>query len=183
MEEKYRVTRQLLKAFCDAPPDGVILQTHSDKIREDCERIGALAQRCDLRVHLSIEGDGDRLPGLPPPPCSIEDRLRLIEDFSQADIPVVACLAPLYPLKDPHRFFSRLVSVGTRAAVIDHFIEGDGTSNGSRTLKTPLLEAMIKADPTSIELSYRDRIVNIARKYLPTGVSRDGFAGKYFFEK
>ena len=63
VEEKYRVTRQLLKAFCDAPPDGVILQTHSDKIREDCERIGALAQRCDLRVHLSIEGDGDRLPG------------------------------------------------------------------------------------------------------------------------
>ena len=63
--------------------------------------------------------------------------------------------------------------------IIDHFIEGDGTAEGSRTLKTRLPSAMKQVQEDSIQLPYRNQIVNIARNYLPVGVSAQGFAGHY----
>ena len=67
------------------------------------------------------------------------------------------------------------------AVVIDHYVGGDGSPDGSRTARTPLPAAMERALPGSSELAYRDRIVAIAREVLPgrVGVGRDGFAGRY----
>ena len=63
--------------------------------------------------------------------------------------------------------------------MIDHFIEGDGTQNGSRTYRTPLPSAIKLIDEEALELSYRDSIASIARNYLPVGISSTGFAGIY----
>ena len=65
--------------------------------------------------------------------------------------------------------------------MIDHFIEGDGTLNGMRTLQTPLPQAMSQVDPLSVSLSYRDRMVAVAQELMPgrVGVSIDGFAGRF----
>ena len=63
--------------------------------------------------------------------------------------------------------------------IIDHFIEGDGTVDGSRTFKTRLPSAMRQVRKDSIHLSYRNQIISIARHYLPVGVSAQGFAGNY----
>jgi hypothetical protein len=67
------------------------------------------------------------------------------------------------------------------AVVLDHFIGGDGSSDGSRTSRTPLPDAMRQIDPESLELTYRDRMAAIARKHLPgrVGLNIDGFAGRY----
>jgi DNA repair photolyase len=180
IEKKYRVTRKILQAMLSAPPDELILQTHSTLVEDDLDLITQLAQSCNLRLHISIEGDRDHLPGLPSPPSSINARIDLLAKFSKAGIKSVACLSPLYPIKDPHIFFSKLASTGAIAAVIDHFIQGEGTYNGSRTFKTSLPIAMENLNPESINLSYRDTIAKIARAYLPVGVSASGFAGKYF---
>ena len=134
---------------------------------------------CNLRVHISIEGDRDHLPDLPPPPSSNKARIELLAKFSKAGIKSVACLSPLYPINNPHLFFSKLASTGAIAAVIDHFIQGDGTYNGSRTFKTLLPLSMESINPESINLSYRDTIADIARAHLPVGVSASGFAGNY----
>ena len=91
----------------------------------------------------------------------------------------MACLSPLYPLKDADAFFQRLAETGINAVVIDHFILGDGTPDGSRTLKTGLPSAMAEVLAESTTLSYRDRVAEIARKYLPVGLSAEGFAGHY----
>jgi hypothetical protein len=82
-------------------------------------------------------------------------------------------------LKNPHRFFNRLSRTGIEAVFIDHFIQGDGTPDGSRTLKTRLPAVMAGVEPASIKLSYRDAVAEIARKYLPVGISSAGFAGVY----
>ena len=179
IERKYRVTRRLLEVMNEAPPDELILQTHSNIILDDLDLIAKLSRNCELRLHISIEGDLDRLPGLPSPPCSVESRFRLVEKFFKAGINVVVCLSPIYPVIDPSGFFQRLRSAGTSAVVIDHFIDGDGSKNGLRTKKTNLPEAMAEICPESVKLSYRDEIVDIAREYLPVGISRDGFAGRY----
>ncbi len=179
VERKYRLTRQLLKAMQGDPPDQLILQTHATFILDDIERIQSLSGICDLRVHISIEGDRDRLPGLPPPPCSLEDRMEVLKKFADRGIQTVACLSPLYPMKAPDAFFSRLSKIGISAVVIDHFIQGDGTPDGSRTLKTKLPQAMSEIAPESVDLSYRDAVARIAGKYLPVGISASGFAGHY----
>lgn len=178
-EKKYRITRRLLQAMRKDPPDQLVLQTHTSNIREDKPLIVELSGTCDLRVHISIEGDRERLPGLPPPPCSLDDRIRLLSEFASAGIDTVACLSPLYPLKDPEAFFTELSSTGIQAVVIDHYIEGDGTADGSRTDKTKLPAAMAAIDPASTRLSYRDKIARIAENYLPVGISCEGFAGNY----
>jgi DNA repair photolyase len=179
IERKFRITRRLLNQMLKQPPDKLILQTHSSIIVEDIEIIVALKHLCDLRIHLSIEGDRDSLPGLPPPPCSVNQRIKLVEKLTSRGITTIVCMSPLYPLIDPDRFFSQLTKAGASAVVIDHFIEGDGTQNGSRTYRTPLPSAIKLIDEEALELSYRDSIASIARNYLPVGISSTGFAGIY----
>ncbi|GJL77522.1 MAG: radical SAM protein [Nitrospinaceae bacterium] len=179
VEKKFRVTRRLLEAMHQAPPDQLTLQTHSASLLDDVERIQTLSRLCDLRVHLSIEGDRDRLDGLPPPPCPLEERMDALKQLSDSGISTVACLSPLYPMIAPEAFFFRLSEMGITAVVIDHFIQGDGTPDGSRTMKTKLPEAMAETAQESLDLSYRDAIARIAIKYLPVGISASGFAGHY----
>ncbi|MGP0565726.1 MULTISPECIES: hypothetical protein [unclassified Nitrospina] len=179
VEKTYRITRSLLDALLDAPPDELILQTHTTGIREDLARVQALSKLCRLRVHVSIEGDTGRLPGMPPPPSRLEDRIRLLRELSDAGIIAVACMAPLYPVNDPDAFFKKLAKTGIVGVVIDHFIEGDGTPDGARTLKTPLPPAMARVNPDSIYKEYRDHMAAIAVRYLPVGISSEGFSGEY----
>jgi DNA repair photolyase len=178
-EKKYRITRKVLQAMRITPPDEIILQTHSSTILEDLDLIDELSRNCKLRAHISIEGDRDRLPGLPPPPCSVDSRIQALELLSSRGIFTVICLSPLYPLNDAELFFRRLKSAGASAVIIDHFILGDGTSDGSRTQKTSLPTIMKNIMPESIHLPYRNKVIDIARNYLPTGVSASGFAGNY----
>ncbi len=177
LEKKYRISRSLLLAMIELPPDKIILQTHTADILEDKETIIKLAERTLVKVHISLEGDRETLPGLPSPPCSIDRRIEALSIFSKMGIETVACLSPLYPLKDPEKFFSRLALAGVSGVIIDHFIEGDGTREGSRTLKTTLPEIMRKIDASSVDLLYRDKIVKIARRFLPVGISAEGFSG------
>ena len=177
VERKVRLTRQLLCAMQEVPPDRLILQTHSTIILDDLNKIQSLSEICDLRVHVSIEGDMDHLPGLPSPPCSLKERMEVLKKFTDRGMQTVACLSPLYPMKAPDVFFSGLANMGVSAVVIDHFIQGDGTADGSRTFKTKLPKAMAKVNPRSVDLSYRDHVARIAGKYLPVGISASGFAG------
>ena len=179
IEKQYRITRQLLEAMRTHPPDELILQTHATAMRDDLELVAVLSQQCRLRVHVSIEGDVERLPGLPPPPATVAGRIELLRRLSSAGVFCVACLSPLYPMEHPAAFFEQLAWAGVDAVVIDHFIEGDGTAEGSRTWKTDLPRSMEAVDTASTRLEYRDSIAAIARTYLPVGISASGFAGHY----
>jgi DNA repair photolyase len=179
VEKQYRITRRLLEAMLTHPPDELILQTHATAMRHDLDWVAALSQQCRLRVHVSIEGDIERLPGMPPPPATVKDRIELLRQLSSSGIFTVACLSPLYPMQRPAAFFERLAGAGVDAVVIDHFIEGDGTPEGSRTWKTDLPRSMEAVSAESTRFEYRDRIAAIARTYLPVGISASGFAGRY----
>jgi DNA repair photolyase len=171
-ESRFGVTRSVLEAMLEEPPDELVLQTHGDRVAHAADLCSALARRCDLRVHVSIESDLDRLPGLPPPAASVDARLTAAARLRERGVRVVVTVSP--------RFFARIREVAD-AVVIDHFIEGDGSREGARTLRTRLPAAMAAIDPASTGLSYRDRIVAAARTAMPgrVGVSAAGFAGAY----
>lgn len=177
-EGRFGVTKALLEAMIEEPPDILIVQTHSRRVTGYLDLYDRLRTVTELRFHLSIESDRDRLPGLPAPACSVASRFRAATVLKEAGHRVVVTVAPLLPIGEPVRFFERIAEVAD-AVVIDHFIEGDGTRDGRRTLRSALPQAMAAIDPESVTLAYRDRMVGVARSVMPgrVGVSAEGFAG------
>src|SRR5204863_9126946 len=110
----------------------------------------------------------------------VSRRFEAAAALRRAGLRVVITVAPLLPIADPDTFFRRVAATAD-AVVLDHFIGGDGSPQGSRTLKTALPAAMAAVDPASVELGYRDRMGEVARRYLPgrVGFSIDGFAGRF----
>jgi len=178
-EERYGVTRRVLETMTLRPPDELSLQTHTHRVLGALDVCRTLAGRCRLRVHVSIESDRDRLPGLPPPASSVAERFEAVATLRAAGVFVVVTVSPLLPIADPPAFFARIADAAD-AVVVDHFIGGDGSAGGTRTLRTALPAAMAAVDPTSVALDYRDRMTAIARDVMPgrVGVGIDGFAGR-----
>jgi DNA repair photolyase len=164
----------------DRPPDGLIVQTHSHHVTDYLDLYPDLASRTDLRFHISIESDLDQLPGLPPSASTVEKRLQACAALRDQGLRTIVTVAPLLPIQDPDRFFARIAGVAD-AVVFDHFIAGDGSPNGTRTLRTRLPQAMAALNPSSTSLEYRDQMIAIALRHLPgrVGVNIDGFAGIY----
>jgi len=181
-EQRYRVTRSVLDAMLERPPDGLIVQTHSHLVVDETERIVELSQRCEVRVHVSIETDRERLPGLPPPASPVGRRFEACAALKGAGVRTVVTVAPLLPIAEPEGFFARIGEVAD-AVVLDHFVGGDGTATGHRTLRTGLPAAMEAVEPRSVEVGYLDEMAAVARRAMPgrVGVGRDGFAGRFSY--
>lgn len=179
-EDRYGVTTRILETMLERPPDLLVLQTHSHRIASRRDLLLALQNACRLRVHLSIETDRERLPGLPPPGSSVDRRFDAAASLKAAGIPTVITVSPLLPIADPPRFFARIAE-SAHACVIDHFVGGDGSESGARTHRTPLPAAMATVEPASLTLAYRDAMLTVARQHLPgrIGVGIDGFAARY----
>jgi hypothetical protein len=179
-ERRFHITRSVLEAMCRRPPDRLILQTHSHLVTDELDLCRELSAKCDLRIHVSVETDRERIDGLPPPASPVEKRLQACGRLKAAGLRTIVTVAPLLPIADPEKFFARIAEVAD-AVVLDHFIEGDGSADGSRTSRTSLPAAMRQVEPDSLELTYRDRMVAIAREHLPgrVGINIDGFAGRY----
>lgn len=179
-EARYGVTRGLLCAMLEEPPDLLILQTHSHRVTACLDLCRELSRRCRLRVHLSIETDREWFPGLPPHASAVEQRFRAARALTDAGLETVITVAPLLPIRDPERFFARVAECAS-AVVIDHFIGGDGSADGGRTRRTTLPQVMAAVEPGSLGLAYRDRMARVAQRYLPgrVGINVDGFAARY----
>lgn len=179
-ETRFGVTRAVLEAMAELPPDELIVQTHSHRVAEAADVLQEVASRSDLRVHVSIETDLERLPGLPPHASPVEARFQAARRLKDAGLRVIVTVSPLLPISEPERFFARVAEVAD-GVVLDHFIGGDGSPEGSRTRRTALPTAMLAVEPGSVALDYRDRMGEVARKYLPgrVGFHIDGFAGRW----
>jgi len=179
-ESRFAVSQRLLEAMTEEPPEVLILQTHTAAVAKHIPLLKRLSKLCQLRVHISIETDRDRLPGLPPPASPIEARFLAAQALREAGLKLVVTIAPLLPIEDPESFFGRLSTVSD-AIVIDHFIGGDGSLQGRRTLRTRLPEAMRAVRPESCSQDYLFKVLDWARKHYQgqIGIGRDGFAARY----
>ncbi len=179
-EKTFGITGRLLEAMSESPPDVLIVQTHTHLVNAYSDLYQQLARRCELRFHISIESDRDRLPGLPPPASSVEKRFEAAAALRAAGLRVLITVSPLLPIFEPRGFFERIAQVAD-GVVIDHFIRGDGTPDGSRTRGTKLPAAMARFDPQTTDDKYLERMVRVAQEVMPgrVGVNVDGFAGRF----
>lgn len=188
VERSARITYRLLEAMLESPPDELIVQTHSHRVADDAylplyEGLRGRIRDGGLRFHLSIESDRDALPDLPRTASTVQRRCQAAKRLKEAGHRVVITVAPLLPISDPEVFFRKLGEVAN-AVVIDHFIEGDGSStgDGSRTRRTGLPVAMERMHPGSTTLDYRREMIEIAGRLLGpsrVGVGIAGFSGRF----
>jgi DNA repair photolyase len=177
-ERRFRISQQVLEAMREEPPDLLIVQTHTADVARYADLLHGLPR---VRVHISIETDRERLPGLPPPASPVQARFEAARALHESGLEVAITVSPLLPIEDPERFFERIArSAG--AVVLDHYVGGDGTPDGSRTARTPVPAVMESLEPGCTKLDYRGRMVEVARRIMPgrVGVYTDGFAARYF---
>ncbi|MDQ6421539.1 radical SAM protein [Paenibacillus sp. LHD-117] len=128
IEYKERVTRSLLEAMVDLPPDFLLLQTRSPLVTRDIDLLQRLGR--GVRVSMTVETDREDIrkafsPSAPP----IAGRLNALRQLAEAGVPTQVAVAPLLPCSDG--FAETLRSVTERVCVDDYFM-GDG-SGGKRT--------------------------------------------------
>jgi len=133
IEYKEQVTRSLLEAMADDPPDFLLVQTRSPLVARDIDLLKGLGER--VRVSMTIETDRDDMrrlfsPSAPP----IAARLRTLAALSEEGIPTQAAIAPLLPSSES---FPRLLRQATGRVCIDDYFNGDG-SGGKRTQRLGL---------------------------------------------
>jgi DNA repair photolyase len=129
-ERRLRVTRGLLEAMVEAPPDRLALQTHTPGPLRDLDLLRAI--RGDLSVQITVETDRESIPGLPPHAFPPAERLRALGQVRAAGLRAVGVVAPLLPLRDPLAF-ARALDRSCDFVIVDHYLVGDGSRNGART--------------------------------------------------
>lgn len=132
-EKRYRITRRILEAMGERPPDLLALQTHTPNVLWDEDLLADLSARFPLSVQISVETDRESFP--PPIPrhaYPIRERIAALRRLREKGIACVAVVSPLWPLDDVERFARRLEEAATYV-VLDHFLIGDGSRGGSRT--------------------------------------------------
>lgn len=127
-EYKERVTRSLLEAMADDPPDFLLVQTRSPLVQRDIDLLLRLGDR--VRVSMTVETDVEDVrktfsPYAPPIPARLNALRRLME----AGVPAQAAVAPALPSSEA---FPHLLKAVVRRVCIDDYAMGDG-SGGKRT--------------------------------------------------
>lgn len=183
-ERTLGVTRSLLSAMVELPPDLLVLQTHTPGPLRDRDLLLALSRRARVVVQITVETDVDRVPGLPPHATPIAARLEALAQLRAAGLPAVAVVSPLLPLGD-ERSFARTLGACADGVILDHFLLGDGSKQGARTRRprshTPVtlpqaLEAAELGEWAGLERFWQ--VVGVFRDTLGeerVGVSREGF--------
>jgi len=176
MEAGAGLTRALLEAMAEKPPDFVLLQTRSPLVARDIDVIRRLGRR--IRVSMTVESDREDVrraltPSAPP----YAARLRVVRELREAGIPVQIAAAPLLPHSP--EFADRLAAAAPRVVVDDYF-RGDGSGGRrSRALRMPAVyDAAGWNEWYSPDAA--DRLFRQLRERMPdedaVGFSAEGFA-------
>ena len=128
LEREHQITRSLLEAMTENPPDFLFVQTRSPLVVRDIDLLRRLGS--GVRVSMTVETDLEPVrkaftPKAPP----IPDRLQALKRLKAAGVPVQAAVAPILPYSGE---FPRLLSGAVDIVCLDDFFMGDG-SNGKRT--------------------------------------------------
>ena len=174
-EKRLRITRGILEAMVDDPPDHLVLQTHTPHPLRDLD----LLRQLPCAVQITVETDRASIPGLPPHAFAPAARLAALRRCKQEGLDAVGVVAPLLPLDDPEAFAAALSESCTRV-ILDHYLIGDGSRGGART-KRRGLPALLEAAGffAWTRLEALESFAATCRRVLGprrVGVSKEGFA-------
>jgi DNA repair photolyase len=132
-ERSHRITRRILTAMRERPPDLLALQTHTPNPLWDEDLLVDLAGRFPVSVQISVETDRERLgPGFPRHAYPVAERIAALRRLRERGLETVAVVSPLWPLESPEGFARRLEEAAS-FVILDHYLLGDGSKDGRRT--------------------------------------------------
>lgn len=177
-EHRLRLAQSLLRVMLNRPPDLLVIQSHNTLVARDLDLVQELSRRCELWVSLTVETDRERIPGFPSHASSPHKRIAALRAFRERGVLTQAAVSPLLPLDDPEQF-ARDLNEACDRVIIDHYLIGDGSSNGLRTKRTifpQLLEYAGFGEWNSLDKLWEvksvfDRVLGPGRVL----VSREGF--------
>ena len=173
-EYKERLTRALLAAMADNPPDFLFVQTRSPLVTRDLDLLRQFGDR--ILVSITIETDREDVrraftPSAPP----LAARFRALQAVRDAGIPCQAAVAPVLPFSG--RFASRLAACTDRVTVDDYEL-GDGSGGRrSRQLGLERIYASLN-EPDPYSPWRRERLwAQLEQIFSPQALflSREGF--------
>jgi DNA repair photolyase len=189
VEKELQITKSLLEAMIELPPDSLVIQTHTPNVLQDLTLLKELDKHCKLSVQISVEtdmenselGEFNTIVNFRHV-YSVRSRLGALSQLKKQGLHAVAVISPLLPLKNIPAF-ARSIDRCSNYAILDHFLIGDG-SYGSRTsshayFDEPLPEILRKngyTDWNSLEQFYR--VVHVFETVMGkdrVGVSKEGF--------
>ncbi|MTH53315.1 radical SAM protein [Bacillus mangrovi] len=136
-EAKEQVTRTLLEAMTEEPPDFLFVQTRSPLSERDEDLFRKLGS--SVLVSMTIETDREDIrrafaPSSPP----IAARLKALRQLKSAGIPVQAAVAPLLPFTSE---FPEKLKQAADLVTLDDFFLGDG-AGGKRSASLGVLQVL-----------------------------------------
>ncbi|WP_079913632.1 radical SAM protein [Paenibacillus sp. 32352] len=174
VEYRERLTRSLLEAMVQTPPDFLLLQTRSPLVTRDIDLL--LQMKEHVRVSVTVETDLEPMrraftPSAPP----LAARMKALKQLTAEGLDVQAAISPVLPSSD--RFAERLAEVVDRVC-IDDFFMGDGNL-GKRTERLGIRRIYEELGITEwYDRSAYERVWNRLKAHFPEHqilVSQAGF--------
>lgn len=138
MERKVKITREILIAMIDHPPDFLQIQTRSPLITRDIDLLVKLKEKCDVLVSMTIETDREDIKRLFAPYApGIQLRLKALREVYEAGLSTQASISPVLPFTPD---FPKILEGIVDHIWIDTLSIGDGAmGKRSETLGMPKL--------------------------------------------
>lgn len=172
-EHAERLTRQLLEAMAEDPPQFLLVQTRSPLVVRDIDLLRQLGDR--VRVSMTVETDLEAVrKALTPSAPPLAARWRAIRELREAGIPTQAAVSPLLPCSDA---FPALIAEAVDRVVVDDFFRGDG-SGGKRSAQLRMAERYRElGEEARYAPATADAFVHALRALMPSGVyfGQEGF--------
>lgn len=129
-EHHAEITRELLEAMLNHPPDSLQIQTRSPLIVRDTDLLKELNKHCSLIVSMTIETDREDVRRIFAPHApGIPLRIKALQQIREAGIRTQASLSPVLPFTPD---FPTLLKEAADRIWIDTLLIGDG-ARGSRS--------------------------------------------------
>ncbi|PLT29964.1 SPL family radical SAM protein [Peribacillus deserti] len=177
IERKSEITRSLLDAMIDHPPDFLLIQTRSPLITRDIDLLVQLKEKCGLRVSMTVETDREDVRKIFAPHApSIPLRIKALAEIKKAGIATQAAVSPMLPCTPD---FPLIFSGHVDRICIDTLTIGDG-AEGRRSKKLGMPQ-LFEAHGFSkwYDTNLHRKAVKHFLKFYPQDmifVSQEGFA-------
>lgn len=170
IERQAKITRGILEAMLDHPPDFIQLQTRSPLVARDAGLLAKLAGKTRLLVSMTIETDREDMKRLFAPYApGIKLRLKALRKLHEAGIPTQASISPVLPFTPD--FPNVLLGIADRIW-IDTLSIGDGAM-GRRSKRLGMPELFAEHGLSAWYRSDIHRSVErYFRKFFPDGAIR-----------
>ncbi|WP_338543767.1 SPL family radical SAM protein [Paenibacillus tundrae] len=162
IERQAEITRGVLEAMMECPPDHLQIQTRSPLVTRDIDLIKELTKRSNVIVSMTVETDREDVKQIFAPYApGIRLRMKALQEMHQAGIPTQASISPVLPFTPD--FPKKLLGIVDHIW-IDTLNIGDGAS-GRRSKSLGMPELFKEHD---LEKWYRPNIHRSVEKYFKT---------------